>query len=90
MSSNTARKLNLLRTVGRSQSHDDGLSQRAPETTEDGDEEEMDDDIDIEKINKGIKFFSDNFFSMFVNMLTGNRNLSRIWSISSGNVSLSS
>ena len=40
MSSNTARKLNLLRTVGRSQSHDDGLTQRAPETTEDGDEED--------------------------------------------------
>ena len=96
MSSNTARKLNLLRTVGRSQSHDDGLTQRAPGTIEDGDEEEMDDDIDIEKINKGIKFFSDNFFSMFVNMLTGNnnikynRNLYRIWSTSSRNASLSS
>ena len=71
MSPNAARKLNLLRTVGRSQSHDEGLTQRATQRTEDGDEGEMEDDIDIEKINKGIQFFSDNFFSMFVSMLTG-------------------
>ena len=59
MSSNAARKLNLLRTEGRAQNHDVGLSQERPGN------------IDIKKINKGIKFFSDNFFSMFVNMLTG-------------------
>lgn len=59
MSSNAARKLHLLRTEGRAQNHDAGLDQEWPG------------DIDIKKINKGIKFFSDNFFSMFVNMLTG-------------------
>ena len=59
MSSNAVRKLNLLRTEGRAQGHDEGLGQETPG------------DFDIEKINKGIKFFSDNFFSMFVNMLTG-------------------
>jgi len=59
MSSNAVRKLNLLRTEGRAQGHDEGLSQERPG------------DFDIEKINKGIKFFGENFFSMFVNMLTG-------------------
>ena len=68
MSPNAERKLNLLRTVGRSQAHDEGLTQLATERTGDGDEGEM----DIEKINKGIQFFSDNFFSMFVSMLAGN------------------
>ena len=61
MSSNAARKLNLLRTVGRSLNHDDGLTQR----------ERTEVDIDIEKLDKGIKFFRDNFFSIFVNMLSG-------------------
>lgn len=68
MSSYAARKLNLLRTVGRSQTHDEGLT---TERTGDGDEGELEDDIDIEKINKGIQFFRANFFSMFVSMLTG-------------------
>ena len=63
MSSNVARKLNLLRTVGKSQNHDDGLTKSDPERTEDV--------IDIEKLDKGVKFFSDNFFSIFVNMLSG-------------------
>ena len=71
MSPNAVRKLNLLRTVGRSQDHDEGLTQRATERMGEGDEWEMEDDMDIEKINKGIQFFSDNFFSMFVSMLTG-------------------
>ena len=71
MSPNAVRKLNLLRTVGRSQDHDEGLTQRAKERMGEGDEWEMEDDMDIEKINKGIQFFSDNFFSMFVSMLTG-------------------
>ena len=42
MSSNAARKLNLLRTEGRAQNHDVGLSQERPG------------DINIKKINKGI------------------------------------
>ena len=80
MSSNAARKLNLLRTVGRGQGHDEGITEK----TEDGDKEREIDDINIEKLDKGIKFFGDNFFSMFVSMLTGKRNrLSSIskWSI---------
>ena len=68
MSPNAARKLNLLRTVGRSQAHDEGLTQRATERQGCGDEGEMEDDMDIEKINKGIQFFSDNFFSMLLGM----------------------
>ena len=63
MRSNAARKLNLLRTVGKRQNHDYGLTQPDPERTED--------EIDIEKLNKGFDFFRDNFFSIFVNMLSG-------------------
>ena len=67
MSSSAARKLSLLRTVGRTQSHEDGYIQRASEKKD----EDQDQDVDLEKLHKGIKFFSDNFFSMFVSMLTG-------------------
>ena len=83
MSPETVRKLNLLRTVGRSQAHDEGLTQRATEGTGDGYEGEMEDDMDIEKINKGILFFSDNFFSMFVSMLAGNDSHLAFWQSSS-------
>ena len=69
MSSSAVRRLSLLRSVGRTQSHEDGYIQR--QRASEKKDEDQDQDVDLEKLHKGIKFFSDNFFSMFVSMLTG-------------------
>jgi len=58
-----ADKLNLLRTKGKNLDHDYGYK---CSSSEDGNY-----NIDEEKLERGISFFHENFFTMFVSMLTG-------------------
>jgi len=58
-------KLNLLRSKGKNLNHDYGY--KSSNLIDDNSENHVDED----KLNRGISFFQENFFTMFVSMLTG-------------------
>jgi len=75
-------KLDLLRSEGRKCPHDHGFKKSENQTHSDNwDNLSEVNNIDILKLNKGISFFQQNFFSMFVSMLTGLLSLMYIESI---------
>ena len=69
-----AEKLELLMSRGKLLPHDAGLSNTECDSME---------ELSEEKLRKGISFFSRNFFSMFVSMLTGLLSLMYIETIAS-------
>ena len=69
-----AEKLELLMSRGKLLPHDAGLSYTECDSME---------ELSEEKLRKGISFFSRNFFSMFVSMLTGLLSLMYIETIAS-------
>jgi len=68
-----ADKVNLLRTKGKNLDHDYGYKCRSIEDDSHN--------ADEERLERGISFFQDNFFTMFVSMLTGLLSLMYIDSI---------
>ena len=62
----------MLRTEGRKVPHDHGYKSEH-ETKNDQQNNSDTYNIDVNKLNEGIYFFQQNFFSMFVSMLTGNK-----------------
>ena len=58
-------KLNLLKSKGKNLNHDYGY--KGSNLIDDNSENHVDED----KLNRGISFFQENFFTMFVSMLTG-------------------
>jgi len=73
-------KLDMLRTEGRKVPHDHGY--KSEHETKNYQQNNSDTyNIDVNKLNEGIYFFQQNFFSMFVSMLTGLLSLMYIESI---------
>ena len=55
-------KLDMLRTEGRKVPHDHGYKSEHQAKND----QQNNSDIDVNKLNEGISFFQQNFFSMFV------------------------
>ena len=65
----TISKLNLLKTEGRNLSHDHGYYKESQNNNNSDCSDYL--KYDEKRLARGISFFRNNFFSMFVNMLTG-------------------